>query len=82
MSTMSKWSLCRGIKVKQKVTFSQEVDGVLKIVENVPAEVCKQCGDQLFDPKTVRTLEKILRTPTKPTKTIKVPVFDLERLAV
>jgi YgiT-type zinc finger domain-containing protein len=75
-------SICGGPTVKKKVTFSQEVNGVLEVVENVPAEVFTQCGDQLFDPKTVRALEKILRSKRKPTKTINVPVFDFEKQPV
>lgn len=75
-------SICGGATVKTRVTFSQEINGTLEVVENVPAEVCTQCGDQLFDPKTVRTLEKILRSKRKPTKTISVPVFDFEKQPV
>jgi len=78
---MGRCSICGGDTAKTKITFSQEVNGMLEVVENVPAEVCTQCGDQLFDPKTVRTLEKILRSKRKPTKTISVPVFDFEQKA-
>lgn len=79
---MGKCSICGGDTIKTKVRFSQEIDGILEVVENVPAEVCTQCGDQLFSPRTVRALEKILKSKKKPTRTISVPVFDFDKQAV
>ena len=51
--------------------------GQLIVVKNVPAEVCVQCGDELFTPDTTRQLLELSKTPPVPAATLKVPVYDL-----
>ena len=38
-----------------KVTYTLEHAGSFFIVENVPARVCKETGEQYFAPETVET---------------------------
>ncbi len=54
------------------VTYSVELDGKFYIVENVPAQVNEETGEQYFAPETV---EKI-RGNDQPKKTVETPVFD------
>jgi YgiT-type zinc finger domain-containing protein len=42
--------------------------------ENVPAEVCSVCGDILFNPDTIRKLDKLILHKTQPKKFI--PVYE------
>lgn len=58
------------------VTYTLERDGKFYIVENVPARVCQETGEQFFAPATVDRLQKILLTDTKPKKTIETPIFE------
>ncbi len=58
------------------VTYSIELDGKFYIVENVPARVNEETGEQYFAPETVEQLQKTIRSNTKPKKTIETPVFD------
>jgi YgiT-type zinc finger domain-containing protein len=47
--------------VERKVTYTVERDGKLFVVENVPARVCVETGEQLFTPETVEQLQRIIR---------------------
>lgn len=46
------------------------------IVENVPARVDVETGEEYFSPQTVEQLQKIIVEQDKPVKTIKTPVYD------
>lgn len=68
---------CGGKTKKQFVVYSKWHKSELIAIENVPAEVCEQCGEQYFSPKTVKDLQKIIWSKKKPAKTINIPLFDL-----
>jgi len=46
--------------VEQKVTYTLEVNGKLIVIENVPARVNLETGEQLFSPETVEHLQKLI----------------------
>jgi len=82
---MNKWrkcSICGGKAEKKLTTVHQIIDNRLVIVENVPVEVCNQCGEILYTPSTVRKLEKLVWAKPKPKKEIKVPVLDMQMAEV
>lgn len=58
------------------VTYSIELDGEFYIVENVPARVNEETGEQYFAPETVEQLQKKIRGNDQPKKTVETPVFD------
>jgi YgiT-type zinc finger domain-containing protein len=60
----------------ERVTYTLEKDGKFYIIENVPARVCEQTGEQFFAPATVDRLQKIILTGIKPKKTIETPIFE------
>ena len=62
--------------VERKVSYTVEVEGKLIVVENVPARVCLETGEQFFAPETVERLQKMIREQRKPTRVIEVPVFE------
>jgi hypothetical protein len=61
---------------ERKVTYSLELDGKFYIVENVPARVNQETGEQYFAPETVEQLQKKIRGVALPKKTMETPVFD------
>lgn len=71
-----KCSFCGGRVEKRKVTFTCEHRGKLLLVENVPAEVCVQCGEKTYSPEVTDELLRFAKKGVKPVKTLKVPVFD------
>ena len=63
-------------EVEQKVTYTLEVDGKLIVIENVPARVNLETGEQLFSPDTVERLQKMIWEQGKPKCVIQVPVYE------
>jgi YgiT-type zinc finger domain-containing protein len=53
---------------ERKVTYSLELDGKFYIVENVPARVNEETGEQYFAPETVEHLQKKIRSNAFPKK--------------
>lgn len=45
---------------EQRVTYTLEVGGRLFVVENVPARVDQETGEQFFSPETVQRLQEII----------------------
>jgi YgiT-type zinc finger domain-containing protein len=62
--------------IHAKVKYTLEVDGKLIVVENVPARVCVETGEQLFAPETVERLQKLVAGKSRPKRVMKVPVFE------
>jgi YgiT-type zinc finger domain-containing protein len=62
--------------VERKVTYTVEVKGKLMVVENVPARVCLETGEQFFSPDTVERLQQMVWEQRKPTRVIEVPVYE------
>ena len=62
--------------VEESVTYTLQVNGQLCVVENVPARVNKETGEQFFSPTTVEGLQRIVLEAAKPKRTIQTPVFE------
>ena len=59
-----------------KVTYTVEKDGKFFVVENVPARVNQETGEQLFSPKTVEKIHELLRGDQTPYRTMETPVYQ------
>ena len=62
--------------VERRVTYTLEMDGKLYVVENVPARVDEESGEQLFAPSTVERLQAIILGKEKPGRVIETPVYE------
>jgi YgiT-type zinc finger domain-containing protein len=62
--------------VQRNVTYTVEMNGRLFVVENVPARVDTETGEQFFSPETVERLQDIIQGGEKPVRVIEAPVFD------
>lgn len=67
---------CGGKVESQKVTFVYDYDADYFLIENVPAEVCEQCGEKTYSPEVTDDLIHLSKKKLKPVKTVQVPVFD------
>jgi len=47
------------------------------IFEDVPAEVCTQCGETYFDPDTLKAMDAATLGENEPRRHVQVPVFSL-----
>ena len=52
---------CRGTLVRQSASYAASRRGYHLIIDDVPAWVCEQCGEPLFDEKTVDAIQEVLR---------------------
>ena len=72
---ITKCYFCHGGPViKQKSDHISKVGGQLVEIKNVPCEICQQCGEKYFNPKTVRRLEQIVKVKAK--EYIHLPVYS------
>ena len=62
--------------VERRVTYTLEHEGKFYIVENVPARVDEETGDQFFSPITVERLQRTILAPGKPNRVIQTPVYE------
>jgi YgiT-type zinc finger domain-containing protein len=62
--------------VETNVNYAMEINGKFVIIENVPARVCVETGEQLFSPDTVERLQEIIGTESQPSRIIETPVFE------
>lgn len=62
--------------VEKQVTYTLEMDGRVYIVENVPARVNEETGEEFFSPETVERLQRKILGREKPKRFIETPVFE------
>jgi len=78
---MKKCPLCGGELQAKTVTHPQEYEGRIIILENVPAEVCRQCGEVLIRPDVLEKMQQVVWSATTPRRTARIPVYDLAEVA-
>ena len=62
--------------VEQKVTYTLFKDGKFYLIENVPARVNQETGEQFFAPHTVERLQQFILKQQQPVRIIQTPVFE------
>jgi len=68
-------SVCGALLREQTITYAQTVGENLFVVDDVPAQVCPQCGETYLAPDTADALQEIgQRDALTPKRTVAVPV--------
>lgn len=62
--------------IERRVTYTLEMDGRFYLVENVPARVDVNTGEELFSPATVERLHRMLRDGETPVRFVETPVYQ------
>lgn len=62
--------------VEKRVTYTLELNGKFFLVENVPARVNEETGEQFFSPLTVEHLQQIILDKKQPYRVIETPVYS------
>jgi YgiT-type zinc finger domain-containing protein len=65
----------RNMQVEKQVTYTLELNGKFFVIENVPAHVDEETGEQFFSPSTVEHLQQIVMTGQIPDRFTEVPVY-------
>ena len=66
----------RETMVDTKVTYTLSFEDKIYIIENVPARVSKETGEQFFAPETIEHIHAIIKDKKKPDKIIEDPVYE------
>jgi hypothetical protein len=62
--------------VDQLVTYTLLKDDKFYIIEDVPARVNVETGEQLFAPETVEQLQQIVWEQEQPKRLLQAPVYE------
>ena len=62
--------------LERRVTYTLELDGKFYIVENVPAQVNEETGEQFFTPHTIERLQGTILRRGEPSKVIETFVYE------
>lgn len=61
-----KCALCQGVMVKAKTILPYEISNKhMVVVKDVPALICRQCGEPFIEIKTLRVVERIVENAKK-----------------
>jgi YgiT-type zinc finger domain-containing protein len=60
--------------IETEVTYTLEHRGEFYIIEQVPAQVCRETGEQIFAPETVEHIQEIIKSKKEPDRDIETPV--------
>jgi len=66
---------------ERTITYPLKMKGRIVIFENVPALVCSQCNETLFEAETLKRMEKLALAERAPSRTEAIPVYDLAEVA-
>lgn len=75
------WRSCKGEVEERLITCVQEYDGRVVIIENVPAEVCVQCGEKYLRSDIVGRIQRLVWESPAPRQKREVPVYNLAEVA-
>ncbi|MGC1402650.1 MAG: YgiT-type zinc finger protein [Thermodesulfobacteriota bacterium] len=62
--------------IEQRVTYILELEGKFIAIENVPARVNVETGEQYFSPEVVEQIQKTVWEEKKPHRVVETPVFE------
>ena len=69
-------SFCDGELQEQQVQHEYRWESKLFVFEDVPARVCRQCGEKYFDAQVVKAMERAVLRQLKPKRILRVPLFS------
>jgi YgiT-type zinc finger domain-containing protein len=69
---------CQGQTKARRVTKHHWHNGRLFIVENVPAEVCQECGERYYHARTLDAIDRLLDSEHAVKANLQVEVVSLE----
>jgi len=72
---MKRCFFCKGRIVEQKVSVDFRWGAELVVIEDVPAEVCQQCGEKYISPEVYKEMENLAKTKVKPIKHVAIDVI-------
>jgi len=65
--------------IETQVSYTIKYQGKFYIIENVPARVCQETGEEYFSPETVEHIQKCIKEHKTPDRTIETPIYRRKR---
>ncbi|WP_204102747.1 MULTISPECIES: YgiT-type zinc finger protein [Spirulina sp. CCY15215] len=62
--------------IETTVTYTLEMNGQFFLIENVPARVNRDTGEEYFSPDTVEKIQQIINDQRQPSYFIQTPVYN------
>ncbi len=82
MQKYNKCSLCNGEVIEERVTVDYRWgDKLLAVLEEVPAGVCQNCGEEYYRAEVVKAMEELAKSKKKSKAKIIVPIYSLNKVA-
>lgn len=73
---MFKCHVCGSTQYSEEhVSHIFQTDGKPVQVENIPAQVCRRCGEEIFSKETTEKVRLLVHSKAKPAKSVKMDVF-------
>lgn len=73
---MFKCHVCGSAQARQELVSEVfQIDGKPVLVENIPAQVCERCGEEIFSSETVEKVRKLVHGRARPVKSVQMDVF-------
>lgn len=76
-----KCDFCSGELIPKITSIDYKFKDFWILIEDVPAEVCNQCGEKYLSAEVAKKIEEIVRKRPISDKFIKVPVLNWKRVA-
>ena len=73
--------LCGGGLEDQRITHPQKYKEEIIILENVPAEVCRQCGEVLLRPDILELLQDMVWKGKSAGHVTELPAYDFAEIS-
>lgn len=67
---------CGGEVIEQPIRREIWWKGQLHVIENVPAGVCRQCGQKVVLPAVAKVIDRLLAGATPPDAVLQVPAYQ------
>jgi len=58
------------------ITYTLQRNGKFYVIGNVPAQACKETGEEFFSPESMERIHEIMQAPKTPVRKMETPVFD------
>jgi YgiT-type zinc finger domain-containing protein len=79
---MNRCYFCQGTVKPKRVTHVHAWKGKVIILEDVPADVCQQCGETYFAPEVLKAMDRLAdgQQQEETKRRVMVPVYSLSGL--
>ncbi len=70
---------CKGKVIEAKTEVDFRWGKKLKVLKDVPARVCQQCGERYFQAAVYKAMEKLVMGRVKPSSRLSVDVVQFKK---